>query len=286
MLAVVNSTGMLSFLKLATSPKTNHPYLTEIVCHQPLGSQQDVLILSCCWHPSMSDILAITTSTNEVHVLQVDEMWNIKPGESLIHSHEDQAWTSAFAPDILGPEMPRKFTILSGGDDFRLLSSTCEFSNEDSWIEPDDTKQIGRHNYGVTAILPLHINQESQEFILLTGSYDDHIRVYVAGHIPRLLAKMDLGGGVWRLKAIRHDADSEGAGNWTATVVASCMYAGARIVRLSGSWYDCNIEVLARFEEHESMNYGSDFQRRGDGKPARIITTSFYDKRLCQWDFS
>lgn len=285
-LAVVNSTGMVSFLRLASSSEGGPPVLDGITSHQPLGKQQDVLILSCCWHPSISDILAITTSTNEVHVLQLNGDWNIKPGESLIHSHDDQAWTAAFAPVAQITEKPSSFTILSGGDDFKLLTSTCEYDTEGSWSEPDHTRQIGRHDYGVTAILPLHMNQEGSEYILLTGSYDDHIRVYVAGIAPRLLVKMNLGGGVWRLKAIHHDVNIEGGGNWTAIILASCMYAGTRIVKLSGTWYECKIEVVARFEEHESMNYGSDFQIRRDGKPVGIISTSFYDKRLCYWDFS
>ena len=47
------------------------------------------------------------------------------------------------------------------------------------------------------------------------------------------------------------------------TLLASCMHAGSRIVRLgrsgdeSGEW---TFTVLAKFEEHKSMNYGSDVQ--------------------------
>lgn len=48
--------------------------------------------------------------------------------------------------------------------------------------------------------------------------------------------------------------------------------------------------VLARFEEHESMNYGSDVQpdlkkeKKGEKeKKKKIVSTSFYDRRLCLW---
>lgn len=66
------------------------------------------------------------------------------------------------------------------------------------------------------------------------------------------------------------------------------MHAGARIVRVQaddpGQW---SIEVLAKFEEHKSMNYGSDVQPEGseNNGPRTIISTSFYDKLLCLWRF-
>lgn len=49
-------------------------------------------------------------------------------------------------------------------------------------------------------------------------------------------------------------------------------------------------ELLATFEENESMNYGSDFQpkREGGEEKAReftVVSTSFYDKRVCLWKF-
>lgn len=63
------------------------------------------------------------------------------------------------------------------------------------------------------------------------------------------------------------------------------MHAGARIVEIrkdgDGQW---QIEVLAKFEEHKSMNYGSDVQP-GAGTLKTIISTSFYDKLLCLWRY-
>lgn len=79
------------------------------------------------------------------------------------------------------------------------------------------------------------------------------------------------------------------------TLLASCMHAGSRIVRLesprssaegsSGEWA---FSVLAKFEEHKSMNYGSDVQpvQRGkEGGRRTIVSTSFYDKLMCVWQF-
>ena len=62
------------------------------------------------------------------------------------------------------------------------------------------------------------------------------------------------------------------------------MHAGARIVELSRSQDGWELEVLARFEEHKSMNYGSDMQPSEDTVKT-IVSTSFYDKLLCLWHF-
>lgn len=72
------------------------------------------------------------------------------------------------------------------------------------------------------------------------------------------------------------------------------MHAGARVLRLckgasaSGSW---RFEVIAKFTEHGSMNYGSDVQPvigSAGAEKARermVVSTSFYDKLLCVWRF-
>ena len=75
------------------------------------------------------------------------------------------------------------------------------------------------------------------------------------------------------------------------TLLASCMHAGTRIVQLSRSGDEWEFTVQAKFEEHKSMNYGSDVQplignggASGEEKKARVIvSTSFYDKLMCVW---
>lgn len=78
------------------------------------------------------------------------------------------------------------------------------------------------------------------------------------------------------------------------------MHAGTRIVQVireekkeaeeeEDEW---KFHVLAKFEEHESMNYGSDVQpelkkekkkEREEKEKKKIVSTSFYDRRLCLW---
>ena len=64
------------------------------------------------------------------------------------------------------------------------------------------------------------------------------------------------------------------------------MHAGTRVVRVCRGENDVwKFDVLARFEEHKSMNYGSDVQP-SSGTTKSIVSTSFYDKLLCLWKFN
>ncbi|OJD22929.1 hypothetical protein ACJ73_05725 [Blastomyces percursus] len=186
-----------------------------------------------------------------------------------------------------------------GDDEGRMLRAGGEF--------PARTMEVtvGRkhHGAGVTAILPLFT--KGGETVLLTGSYDEHLRVYKYAGRGSVLAEEKLGGGVWRLKVIREVEDeilaleesSRPGRSRSYLVLASCMHAGARIVRVTcslgsegdvpgaGSWA---IETLAQFTEHESMNYASDVWRgREEGKTqskgSLCVSSSFYDKRVCIW---
>lgn len=81
------------------------------------------------------------------------------------------------------------------------------------------------------------------------------------------------------------------------------MHAGTRIVQViheekkkkddddeEAQW---RFHVLAKFEEHESMNYGSDVQpdlkkekkkeEEEEKEKKKVVSTSFYDRRLCLW---
>ncbi|XDG04833.1 hypothetical protein ABKA04_004448 [Annulohypoxylon sp. FPYF3050] len=279
--------------------------LKEIITQRPLDVGEGVLFLSCSWHPHVPEVLAITTSDYQVHILQIDESWNAHQicAEPVI-THTLEAWTVAFSP--LAPQNPEHLTIFSGGDDSKLISRKCHFFPERIRSEDDSIKtpwaripMVG-HEAGVTAILPLDMKIDSLNCVVITGSYDDRIRVfsmhdfYTFVSRSGILAEKNLQGGVWRLKLInlqktmREEEGQEGY-RWTAQILASCMHAGSRVLEISGDApsKSCEIKVLGRFEEHKSMNYGSDFQpgsEQGGGK-LRCISTSFYDRLLCLWEY-
>ncbi|KAI0481912.1 hypothetical protein GGR56DRAFT_617779 [Xylariaceae sp. FL0804] len=127
-MATVSSTGSLSFFQFTPSLTSPDP-LKELATHKPLGEDDSVLLLSCAWHPELHNLLAITTSDYQVHVLRIDGSWGaheIASAPVLMHTLE--AWTVAFSPylGLPGPETSdpnaddtRIFTIYSGGDDSR-----------------------------------------------------------------------------------------------------------------------------------------------------------------------
>ncbi|KAI1362396.1 hypothetical protein F5Y08DRAFT_312334 [Xylaria arbuscula] len=316
-LATVSSTGSLSFFQLSPSQRPSDP-LMELATHKPLGEDDNVLFLSCAWHPYMPYLLAVTTSDHKVHILRVDNEWNAyQTSSSPVITHTLEAWTVAFSPSLscssgmAGNDDPgnlQAFVLYSGGDDSKLLTTTC-FYDQDQIEQAEDSVDavtapyppitIKGHTAGVTAILPLPMTIGGDTGIMVTGSYDDCLRVYsihpqIGGVMlrpPKLLAEENLGGGVWRLKLVRvgvpWDRSVDPKAHWTATILASCMHAGTRIVEVRGDYDDyCRIRILGRFEEHKSMNYGSDFQPGTHrGKKVLCVSTSFYDRLLCMWKF-
>jgi len=261
----------------------------------------DLLFLSFCWHPSRADTVAITTSSGHVHLVNlgsIGDSWTLQSEPVITHSLE--AWCVAISPSIKVPNQDGSdlFTVFSGGDDSNLCYRTCTRTTTSEMASPnyimgDAALAIRRkHEAGVTAILPLPMLESGLEPVV-TGSYDDRIRLLSLGPASasynpgaiKVLAESNLGGGVWRLKlAVIKDSPTN-SNVWQATILASCMHGGARIVELSKTDAgDYQFRVVGSFVEHKSMNYGSDFQPGQTGE-LQVVSTSFYDKLLCLWKF-
>lgn len=302
---VVTSTGTLELFRFSSS-SSGPPSLTLLGTFRLPGIGEDVLFLQFAWHPTVADTLAITTSQGGVHILQLSPDYGTSlASEDAIILHALEAWCVAVCPTVsaTGQSDSPSFTIYSGGDDSVLQYATCVVKERSRQHEgslevelPYPAVSVRGHEAGVTAILPLPCGKD----LVVTGSYDDHIRVYsiqplqetFGARKTRLLAGTNLGGGVWRLRLIKYDSggqEGEGSQPWRAFVLASCMHAGARIVRVSGTSDgvgNVELEVLGRFEEHKSMNYASDFQPGSelDSHGGLVcVSTSFYDKLLCFW---
>jgi diphthamide biosynthesis protein 7 len=265
------------------------------------------------WHPWRHDSVAITTSDGEAYLVKLDpSTYSIKSNRKLAVQNTLQCWCIAFSPDsgVTATEdqedqgHDRAFTVYTGGDDSVLRYSSYTMGkifNQDEERADSEEGLVGEikkiHNAGVTAILPLPIVLLSGGRVVVTGSYDDTIRALTI-HDPRpelgirpakLLAEANLGGGVWRLKiiSIKSSATAEDECSWQVRLLASCMHAGSRIVNLHipASGDGAGVNVTGRFEEHKSMNYCSDFTRTLGGGTALAISTSFYDRLLCTWEW-
>jgi diphthamide biosynthesis protein 7 len=264
--ATANSTGSLSLFRLlraSTSPPREKQPPPFVHLHS-LVLDASLLCLSLAWHPSRHELLATSLSDGSVRTVDV-----VASGDRLVvrearavdlQVHALEAWTVVFSWDGNG--------LLSGGDDAAVKCSVLEGGGGGGgWSD-------GRiHGAGVTAILPL------EKDVYVTGSYDDRIRVVeVVGGRLKVVGELDLGGGVWRLKALGTTG--------TGLVLASCMHAGCRVVKVvkreGGGWA---IDVVAKFEEHQSMNYASGWQvvEQGQDTSLRVVSSSFYDRLVCLW---
>lgn len=261
-LATVSSTTTLGLFSLADDGS-----LCQLADLRVPSLPDHTLLLSLAWHPSHDDTIALATSTGAV--LLVHLAWPSPPPPSAITirttielsslRNDLEAWCVAFtfSPDPL---------LISGGDDSAIRYTTTTLSSS-----PPPIRHL--HTAGVTALLPL-----SAPDTIATGSYDGTLRI-ISLRSPRVLASVDLDGGVWRLRQI-----PTAPATTTTRVLASCMHAGAYVLDLEYSDDDVwHIVVRARFTAHASMNYASDAQ---PGGRLRCVSTSFYDRLLCLWEVS
>nr|POE74348.1 diphthine methyltransferase [Quercus suber] len=270
LLAVATSTGSLDFYHFSLrSTASSTASLSLVASHQI--AEKDTLALSLTWSPSDARILGATLSNGTVLLCTSSESakpWTRDDDDPVLVSITDhvlEAWCLSFLPNLSSDSST---TILSGGDDAILARTSLSSQSSAPTTEWQDRKT---HFAGVTAILPLRDRPD----LVVTGSYDDHIRLLHApapGNGRRsVLAELNLGGGVWRLRLLSQQ-QQDGAEDQTSSssmILASCMHAGARILRLActadGTW---SFRVVFRFEEHESMNYASDVQTRQMGDDA------------------
>lgn len=207
---------------------------------------EDVLAFSVDWSSNKFNAypkLVVSDSKGRVHVLKLE-------GDSLTRigvweGHSFEAWIAAF--NYWNSDL-----FYSGGDDG--IFKCYDLRTPDAAIVVNKT-----HGAGVTSIRD-HANIEHR---LITGSYDERVRVWDTRNLKSCLAEALVDGGVWRLKW--HPS------RWEA-VLAACMYGGIRILKV-------NEKVVVSYEyyEHNSIAYGADW-KFDDGK--MVATCSFYDCML------
>ncbi len=207
LLAVACSTGLIAFFRLQISQHG----IPELIAQRDIPvAEPTTLVLHLAWHPNDPRIIGYTLSDGSVGLWECADLnlWtdhNIKTGlkEIPVHRHDLEAWFIAFS-------LPDCSAVLSGGDD-AVLKSSSPGADAGEYGPLWQDRKI--HQAGVTAILPL------TAVLTVTGSYDDHIRLLAAPASGlgrrKVLAELDLGGGVWRLKVLTSHAlpDRESTGN-------------------------------------------------------------------------
>ncbi|OJJ48644.1 hypothetical protein ASPZODRAFT_130744 [Penicilliopsis zonata CBS 506.65] len=303
--AIATSAGSISLFSVSNSDSTSsQPCIREL---WTLSVHEDPSIpaLFLAWTPqhwfssSAMDGFAVTFSDGRTTLFgtteplaqeknTVAELGSFQARQAIeVWFVATAAYSECEDVETIQPCTPYMFT----GNDFgslhtrRFDSCSAEENDEDlsSRLVLDHDDRARHHTAGVTSILPLPVPLQDGAPLILTGSYDESLRLYHASPRGSVLAETCLGGGVWRLQLLRSEKVS--ASEWMFLVLASCMHAGTRLVRVTRANDEWTMEVMAEFTEHQSMNYASDvWKGNADGSNELVVvSSSFYDKRVCLW---
>jgi diphthine methyl ester acylhydrolase len=217
-------------------------------------------------HPSSSPSLAVSLSNGSVCLYSLSPSSPVLTLLSTFSPHTLEAWCCAFSP--FSPS-----TLYTGGDDCALvrIDTRSRCPAVVSSITP-------LHSAGVTAILPS--SSSSSPHRLLTGCYDDRLRVWDDRMWRRTVGELGLGGGVWRLRW-RMDSKGQHSGD-SAMVCAACMHGGVKVVRM-GAVAGEDMEVVSAYHGHDSMAYGCDWIQSAASEHDTIVSCSFYDNAVHVW---
>lgn len=172
------------------------------------------MALSVAWHPTNPHVIGTTLSDGMVVLCEATQgaLWtsDCEVKVTTVYQHSLEAWWLAFTPFPNNDEL----SIYSGGDDMLLQRSSSAGNTALAFDPVWQDRRI--HEAGVTYILPLSWD------LILTGSYDDNIRLISAPATGRrqVLAEANLGGGVWRLKVVSQTAGAEKTSRGVSSVLS------------------------------------------------------------------
>lgn len=161
--------------------------------------------------------------------------------------HEYEAWIAAF--NYWEPSL-----VFSGGDD-------CTMKGWDIRTRLDTPTFVNRsHDAGVTSI---HSNPFIEN-ILVSGSYDEFLRIWDLRKMKSPLYTCKMSGGVWRVKWNPFTFDS---------ILTACMHGGFHVVDCKNALKGTGEpNLLASYNNHDSIAYGADWSHL-DGEFIKTIFT-------------
>ncbi|PWN52042.1 WD40 repeat-like protein [Violaceomyces palustris] len=209
--------------------------------------------------------------------------WEGKPaGLETWKAHDYEAWIASFDCWSSGR------VVWSGGDDLKLKGWDLRSANKaKSGRKPTFSVERGFEG-GVTSLQSHHL----RENLWAVGSYDSKVRIFdsrmMASSRPRSrpVSEVEVGGGVWRLKW--HPSDPK-------RLLVGCMHDGFKVLRLDSpgeeEQNDPQMEVVTRFDRHQSLAYGCDWDRGitnqdDDEGSGLVLSCSFYDAMFHIWKAS
>ncbi|ONK66230.1 uncharacterized protein A4U43_C06F5570 [Asparagus officinalis] len=255
LLAQADADGCLTLYCLQLNDNSTSGIDLSEVCTEKVSP---AMCLCVDWNPSSSSV-SLGLSDGSICIASVRES-QLQISQSWV-AHGYEVWATAF--DISTPQL-----LYTGSDD-------CRFNCWDLREDPSSLvfQNAKSHKMGVCCFAQSPMNSN----ILLTGSYDEFLRVWDLRSMSKPVSKYSLclGGGVWRLK---NHPSIEGL------VLAACMHNGFAIVRVG----DESADIMESYTKHESLAYGADWQRTecvqaSTERGSFVATCSFYDQLLRIW---
>ncbi|KAI0078877.1 WD-40 repeat-containing protein [Panus rudis PR-1116 ss-1] len=205
--------------------------------------------------------LIVSLSNGALSLLRPDSTGLVV--ESTWHAHDFEPWIAAW-------NYWDNNVIYSGGDDLRMKGWDARAGFEN----PIFTNK--KCDAGVTSIQ----SHPNLEHLLAVGSYDNTVRLFDVRKPLVPLCQTDVGGGAWRVKW--HPSEKR-----KGDLLVACMHDGCKVVRfpVGSEKLDGDGEVVRRFDQHQSMAYGTDWSfAQEDGKEETLVAScSFYDHVLYTW---
>ena len=197
-----------------------------------------------------SEKIAISHSNGTISLTQIsDEKFEIL---SNWKAHDFEAWIVAFNYHDTNQ-------LFTGGDD-SIFKSFDIRSNSDSLIFKSK-----EHYAGVCSMQSHPLNDN----VFVTGSYDEHVRIWDLRKMKSPMKMLNVSGGVWRLKF--HETNED-------LLLAACMHDGFKILDVKDE-----IKVLNHYQKHESLAYGVDWCLNEKQEGMSICSCSFYDHLMNFW---
>jgi len=250
---IVDAKGVLSLYGLNSEEK-----FEEVNSSSP--RDDGVLFLSLDWNNRIAEVdptIAVSQSNGNISLWRLANAQLLEIGNWKAHDFE--AWITAF--DYWDPN-----TVYSGGDDALFKSwDIRDFSCSST---------SRRHSMGVCSIQ----SHPRKEYILATGSYDEHVLIWDKRNFKKPLSDTHINGGVWRIKwSPFHDK------NGSDYISTASMHAGFHVLKIDENG---NGSVIETNTSHESLGYGIDWQNKMgniEQDKALLACCSFYDHKLSVW---
>lgn len=176
------------------------------------------------------------------------------------HAHTLEAWVSTWSRsrDTIGS------IVYSGGDDALFQAWDVRDASQEPSRRFLDRKT---HQAGVCWITEI----ETHPHMVLTGSYDQNIRIWDWRNTSRPIctSQHDTGGGVWRIKP--HPKDS-------TVLLTACMYNGFLVYRIEMQGESFHIIECEHYPYQRTLAYGASWSQNDV-----VATCSFYDNALHLW---